>query len=130
MRLLTQSVRSSRTLLLHAARLRAYQGNERIVAFLLQRGARVDASAQQGGAYVNTPLMMAAIQGHERIARMLLGLEPMPTCACLAATRRASSQPSTTTRRSCSCCNAHRSSTVSGLRPQCRQIWATILRSG
>lgn len=50
----------------------AYQGNERVVAFLIQRGARVNASAQQGGSYVNTPLMMAAIQGHERIARMLL----------------------------------------------------------
>jgi ankyrin repeat protein len=50
----------------------AYQGNERVVSFLIQRGARVDSSAQQGGTYVNTPLMMAAIQGHERVARMLL----------------------------------------------------------
>ena len=50
----------------------AYQGNERVVNYLIQRGARVNASAEQGGAYVNTPLMMAAIQGHERIARRLL----------------------------------------------------------
>jgi hypothetical protein len=50
----------------------AYQGNERVVQYLLERGARVDADAQRGGAYVNTPLMMAAIQGHERIVRMLL----------------------------------------------------------
>ena len=50
----------------------AYQGNERVVGFLIQRGARVDADARNGGAYVNTPLMMAAIQGHERVARSLL----------------------------------------------------------
>ena len=50
----------------------AYQGNERVVGFLIQRGARVNADAQRGGTYVNTPLMMAAIQGHERVARSLL----------------------------------------------------------
>lgn len=50
----------------------AYQGNERMVRFLLERGARVDSDAQGGGTYVNTPLMMAAIQGHESIVRALL----------------------------------------------------------
>lgn len=50
----------------------AYQGNERVVRFLIDRGASVNADAREGGAYVNTPLMMAAIQGHERIARSLL----------------------------------------------------------
>jgi len=50
----------------------AYQGNDRIVRFLIERGANVNADAANGGTYVNTPLMMAAIQGHERIARVLL----------------------------------------------------------
>ena len=50
----------------------AYQGNERVVRFLIERGASVNADARDGGTYVNTPLMMAAIQGHERIARSLL----------------------------------------------------------
>lgn len=50
----------------------AYQGNQRVVRFLVERGARVDADARNGGTYVNTPLMMAAIQGHEAVARMLL----------------------------------------------------------
>lgn len=50
----------------------AYQGNERVVRFLLERGANVDSGAQGGGSYINTPLMMAAIQGHESVARMLL----------------------------------------------------------
>ena len=51
----------------------AYQGNERVVRFLLERGANVDSGAYGGGSYVNTPLMMAAIQGHERVVRVLLG---------------------------------------------------------
>jgi uncharacterized protein len=50
----------------------AYQGNERVVRFLLERGARVDADAQRGYTYINTPLMMAAIQGHEHIVNALL----------------------------------------------------------
>jgi hypothetical protein len=50
----------------------AYRGNERVVSFLIQRGASVNADARDGGTYVNTPLMMAAIQGHESIARSLL----------------------------------------------------------
>jgi ankyrin repeat protein len=50
----------------------AYQGNERIVHYLIERGARVNGGAQRGGTYINTPLMMAAMQGHERIVRALL----------------------------------------------------------
>lgn len=50
----------------------AYQGNHRVVRYLLERGARVDGDARDGGTYVNTPLMMAAIQGHEGIVRQLL----------------------------------------------------------
>ena len=50
----------------------AYQGNERVVRYLIERGARVNADAQLGGTYINTPLMMAAIQGHEHIVRLLL----------------------------------------------------------
>jgi len=50
----------------------AYQGNARVVHYLIERGAKVDADARNGGIYVNTPLMMAAMQGHEAIARSLL----------------------------------------------------------
>lgn len=50
----------------------AYQGKDRVVRFLLERGAHVDSGAHGGGTYINTPLMMAAIQGHESTARMLL----------------------------------------------------------
>ena len=50
----------------------AYQGNERVVRYLVERGARVNADAHNGGTYINTPLMMAAIQGHEPIVRLLL----------------------------------------------------------
>jgi hypothetical protein len=50
----------------------AYQGNDRVVRFLIERGAKVNADARDGGTYVNTPLMMAAIQGHEAISRALL----------------------------------------------------------
>ncbi len=50
----------------------AYQGHNRIVRYLIERGARVDADAQDGTIYVNTPLMMAAIQGHMDTALWLL----------------------------------------------------------
>ena len=50
----------------------SYQGNDRVVRYLIERGASVNADARDGGSYVNTPLMMAAIQGHEAIARTLL----------------------------------------------------------
>jgi hypothetical protein len=50
----------------------AYQGHDTCVRFLIQRGARVDADAENGGTYINTPLMMAAMQGHQRTALELL----------------------------------------------------------
>lgn len=50
----------------------AYKGHERIVRLLLERGARVNADALNGGIYVNTPLMMASMQGHYDVAVMLL----------------------------------------------------------
>lgn len=50
----------------------AYAGHNRIVRYLLERGARVDADAEDGQTYVNTPLMMAAIQGHLETTLWLL----------------------------------------------------------
>lgn len=50
----------------------AYQGRDRIVLYLLERGARVNADVEEGTAYINTPLMMAAIQGHRDTALRLL----------------------------------------------------------
>jgi hypothetical protein len=50
----------------------AYNGNDTAVQLLLARGARVDGSAENGSTYVNTPLMMAAMQGHTSIALQLL----------------------------------------------------------
>jgi ankyrin repeat protein len=50
----------------------SYQGKQRVVHFLIERGARVNGDARDGMTYVNTPLMMAAIQGHEPIVRVLL----------------------------------------------------------
>ena len=50
----------------------AYQGHDRIVRYLIERGARVDGDAEGGITYVNTPLMMAAIQGHVDTAVWLL----------------------------------------------------------
>ena len=47
---------------------------------LLARGARVNGPAEEdGGTYVNTPLMMAAIQGHMSIALQLLRAGADPT---------------------------------------------------
>jgi ankyrin repeat protein len=56
----------------------AYAGHNRIVRYLLERGARVNADAEDGVIYVNTPLMMAAIQGHVETTVWLLraGADP------------------------------------------------------
>ncbi len=56
----------------------AYAGHNRIVRYLLERGARVNADAEAGVVYVNTPLMMAAIQGHVETTVWLLraGADP------------------------------------------------------
>ncbi|MDH5535422.1 MAG: ankyrin repeat domain-containing protein [Betaproteobacteria bacterium] len=50
----------------------AYQGNEKMVRYLLERGARVNADARNGVARINTPLMMAAMQGHKETTIILL----------------------------------------------------------
>lgn len=56
----------------------AYRGNDRLVRFLVERGARANADAEDGLTYVNTPLMMAAIQGHQTVADYLIraGADP------------------------------------------------------
>ncbi|MGQ0749035.1 MAG: ankyrin repeat domain-containing protein [Betaproteobacteria bacterium] len=56
----------------------AYHGHDTAVNLLLARGARVDGPAEDGATYVNTPLMMAAIQGHMSTALQLLraGADP------------------------------------------------------
>lgn len=50
----------------------AYAGRENTVRYLLERGARVNANVEGGVSYVNTPLMMAAMQGHRDTALHLL----------------------------------------------------------
>lgn len=57
----------------------AYNNRQRALRFLIDRGARVDADASGGKVYINTPLMMAAIQGHRDVVRMLLvaGADPL-----------------------------------------------------
>lgn len=57
----------------------AYNNRQRALRYLLEHGARVDADAVNRTAYVNTPLMMAAMQGHREAVRMLLraGADPL-----------------------------------------------------
>ena len=55
-----------------AATGRQFDRHEAAVRLLIEKGAKVDAHAANGGTYINTPLMMAAIQGHEHIVRTLL----------------------------------------------------------
>ncbi len=50
----------------------AYQGHDHIVRYLIERGARPNADAVNGRTYINTPLMMAAIQGHRSTSLRLL----------------------------------------------------------
>ena len=50
----------------------AYAGRENTVTYLLQKNAQVNGAAQGRVTYVNTPLMMAAIQGHRSVALQLL----------------------------------------------------------
>jgi ankyrin repeat protein len=56
----------------------AYQGHDYIVRYLIEHGAHLDADAVNGGIYVNTPLMMAAIQGHRSTALQLLNAGANP----------------------------------------------------
>lgn len=57
----------------------AYNNRQRALRYLIERGAKLDADAQERVIYINTPLMMAAIQGHREIVRMLLraGADPL-----------------------------------------------------
>ncbi len=50
----------------------AYQGHDHIVRYLIEHGARLNADAVNGQTYINTPLMMAAIQGHRSTLLRLL----------------------------------------------------------
>jgi ankyrin repeat protein len=56
----------------------AFQGRIGTVRYLLARGARANGDHENGLAYVNTPLMMAAIMGHGDSALALLeaGADP------------------------------------------------------
>lgn len=56
----------------------AFNDRRRALAYLLEHGARVDADAANGLTYINTPLMMASIQGHREVVRALLraGADP------------------------------------------------------
>lgn len=57
----------------------AYNNRQHALRFLIERGARLDADASGGMIYVNTPLMMAAMQGNRDVVRMLLvaGANPL-----------------------------------------------------
>jgi ankyrin repeat protein len=57
----------------------AYNNRQRALRYLIERGARLDADASGGTVYVNTPLMMAAIQGNRDVVRALLaaGADPL-----------------------------------------------------
>ncbi|HTD89795.1 MAG TPA: ankyrin repeat domain-containing protein [Burkholderiales bacterium] len=50
----------------------AYAGRDYTVSYLLEKGAKVNASAQGRTSYINTPLMMASLQGHRNTALHLL----------------------------------------------------------
>jgi hypothetical protein len=50
----------------------AYQGHDHMIRYLLGRGARVNGDAENGIVYINTPLMMAAMQGNATSALLLL----------------------------------------------------------
>jgi hypothetical protein len=50
----------------------AFNDRRRTIGYLLEHGARVDADAANGMIYINTPLMMAVIQGHREAVRALL----------------------------------------------------------
>lgn len=57
----------------------AYNDRRLAIRYLLERGARVDADAVDRQTYVNTPLMMASMQGHREVVRTLLraGADPL-----------------------------------------------------
>ena len=57
----------------------AFNDRQRAMRYLIERGARVDADAYDRVTYINTPLMMATIQGHREAVRTLLraGADPL-----------------------------------------------------
>jgi ankyrin repeat protein len=57
----------------------AYNDRQLAMRYLIERGARLDADAVNRLVYVNTPLMMATIQGHREAVRTLLraGADPL-----------------------------------------------------
>lgn len=57
----------------------AYNNRQYVLRLLIERGARIDPDASGRLVYVNTPLMMAAMQGHRDAVRMLLnaGADPL-----------------------------------------------------
>lgn len=57
----------------------AYSDRQRAMQYLIERGARLDADAVNRMTYINTPLMMASIQGHREAVRTLLraGADPL-----------------------------------------------------
>jgi len=57
----------------------AYNDRQRALRYLIERGARVDADARDRQVYINTPLMMAAMQGHREAVQLLLraGADPL-----------------------------------------------------
>ncbi|MCC7081861.1 MAG: ankyrin repeat domain-containing protein [Burkholderiales bacterium] len=50
----------------------AYQGRDDLIVYLIKHGAHVNTGFNANQVYVNTPLMMAAIQGHASSAALLL----------------------------------------------------------
>ena len=50
----------------------AYQGRDDMIRYLLASGARANPNGNDAYTYVNTPLMMAAMQGHTSSALLLL----------------------------------------------------------
>ena len=57
----------------------AYNDRQRAMRFLIESGAKLDADSVNRLVYVNTPLMMATIQGHREAVRTLLraGADPL-----------------------------------------------------
>lgn len=57
----------------------AYNDRQRAMQYLIERGARLDADAVNRITYINTPLMMASMQGHRDAVRTLLraGADPL-----------------------------------------------------
>lgn len=57
----------------------AFNDRQRAMRYLIERGASIDADAYDRVTYINTPLMMASIQGHREAVRTLLraGADPL-----------------------------------------------------